>query len=91
MKLNVKALTITGALFTGGMMFLISAAAIIFDGYGIALLLLADSVYPGYTYGAGFGSVAIGTLYAMLDGAIGCALFGWLYNMFASRLSKSTA
>jgi hypothetical protein len=91
MKLNIKALTIASALFTGGMMLLISMGEIIFDGYGMALLLLADSIYPGYTYGGGWSSVAIGTLYAMLDGAIGGALFGWLYNVFAQRITKSTA
>jgi hypothetical protein len=89
LKLNVKALTIAGALFAGGMMLLIAMGNIIFDGYGMALLLLADSIYPGYSYGGGFGSVIVGTGYAMLDGAIGGALFAWLYNMFVARTVKS--
>jgi len=31
------------------------------------------------------GSVIIGTLYALLDGAIGGLVFAWLYNLCASR------
>ncbi len=38
-----------------------------------------DGLYPGYAPG-GFGSVIMGTLYALVDGAIGGAVFAWLYN-----------
>ena len=41
---------------------------------------------PGYHPGTGFGSVLIGTLYALVDGAIGGAIFCGLYNRFAENL-----
>lgn len=85
MRLSVKGLTIAGAIFGGGMLFLIGIADLIFGGYGVAMLQVADSVYPGYTYGGGFWSVIVGTLYAALDGAVAGALFGWLYNLFVPR------
>ena len=54
--------------------------------YGQAFLQLCASIYPGYHPGTGFGSVLIGTLYALVDGAIGGAIFGGLYNRFAENL-----
>ena len=33
-----------------------------------------------YHPGTGVGSVVIGTIYALVDGFIGGAIFGWLYN-----------
>jgi hypothetical protein len=47
--------------------------------YGVAFLELMDGLYPGYAPG-GFGSVIMGSLYALVDGAIGGAVFAWLYN-----------
>jgi len=85
MRLSIRGLTIAGAIFGGGMLFIVGAIDVIFGGYGVALLQVADSVYPGYTYGGGFGSVIIGTLYAALDGAVAGALFGWLYNLFVPK------
>jgi hypothetical protein len=41
------------------------------------------SVYPGYTGEPSFGQVIVGTLYGLVDGAIGGALIAWLYNRFA--------
>jgi outer membrane lipoprotein SlyB len=58
---------------------------LIFSGYGAALLQVADSIYPGYTYGGGFGSVIVATLYGALDGAVAGAIFAWLYNLFVPR------
>jgi hypothetical protein len=34
------------------------------------------------------GSVVIGTIYALVDGVIGGAIFGWLYNLFAARKAE---
>ena len=44
---------------------------------------LGASIYPGYHGPAGFGSVIVVTLYALLDGLVCGALFAWLYNAFA--------
>jgi hypothetical protein len=42
-------------------------------------------MYPGYEPGPGIGSVLTGTLYGLVDGAIGGAVFAWLYNLFARQ------
>src|SRR5262249_36610692 len=34
------------------------------------------------------GSVVTGTIYALVDGVIGGAIFGWLYNLFAARKAE---
>jgi len=88
MRLNVKAAAIAGALLTGGMMLFFGILNLIFCGYADALLRLMASVYPGYHYPSGFGGVIVGTLYGLLDGAIGGVLVAWLYNLF---LPKQTA
>ena len=82
MKLNVKALALTMALLTGGMVFIVGLSNLMWPSYGGALLGLFDSIYPGYKAGTGFGSVIMGTLYGLVDGAIGGAIFGLLYNAF---------
>ena len=80
MRLNIRALTITSSLLWGGLIFLVGFAHWMIPSYGEAFLLLASSLYPGYHLDAGFGSVIVGTLYGILDGAIGGAVFGYLYN-----------
>ncbi|TFG50923.1 MAG: hypothetical protein E4H37_08675 [Gemmatimonadales bacterium] len=82
MKLNVKALALTCGLFTGGTLFLVGLANVIWPSYGGAVLNMFDSIYPGYKAAQGFGSVIMGTLYGLVDGAIGGAIFGLLYNAF---------
>ena len=53
--------------------------------YGLAFLQLWASIYPGYHPGTGVGSVVIGALYALVDGLIGGAIFGWLYNLIVGE------
>lgn len=83
MKLSVKALAVTGAVFWGAAILLVTVANLIWPGYGRAFLDLVASIYPGYHAGAGAGSVVIGTLYAAVDGAGAGAVFAWLYNLAA--------
>ena len=49
--------------------------------YGATFLEVVSSLYPGYEPG-GLGQVISGTLYALVDGAIGGAIFAWIYNLF---------
>jgi len=79
MSLSIKGLTLTVAIFWGALMFLMGIAHLIWPSYGTAFLEVAQSIYPGYTIG-GFGSVIVGTMYATVDGAVGGAIFAWLYN-----------
>jgi hypothetical protein len=46
------------------------------------------SIYPGYRAGSEIGSIVIGAIYALVDGAIGGAVFGSFYNLFAARIRE---
>ncbi len=48
-------------------------------------LELLASIYPGYTANSTFGGMLNVTLYALIDGAVGGLIFGWLYNWFATK------
>lgn len=83
MRLNITALALTAGIFWGGALLLVALANLMWPGYGRAFLDLCASIYPGYRPGAGIGSVITGTLYGVVDGAIGGAMFAWLYNLLA--------
>lgn len=83
MKLSIKGLALAGGIVWGAGYFLVGIANLIWPSYGQAFLDLGASVYPGYHGPGGFGSVIVVTLYALLDGAIAGAVFGWLYNRLA--------
>ena len=82
MRLSIKSLTMTAAILWGGAVLLAGIANLIWPSYAAAFLQVVDSIYPGYHAGQGFGSVIVGTLYAIVDGAVGGLLFGWIYNRF---------
>jgi hypothetical protein len=84
MKLSIRALMISAAVLWGGAVLFSGILNLIWPAYGVAFLQVVSSVYPGYHATGTLGSVAIGTVYALLDGAICGLLFGWLYNRFAS-------
>lgn len=85
MKLDIKGMAITLGLVWGILaMFLTGIANLIWPSYGQAFLEVMGSIYPGYTPGASFGQVIIGTLYGLVDGAVAGAVIAWLYNRFTS-------
>ena len=79
MRLQPKALAIAVGLLWGGCILLVGVAHEIWPGYGGTMLDLAASIYPGFHPG-GYGAVIVGSLYALLDGAVGGAVIAWLYN-----------
>ena len=83
MRLSVKALTYTAAILWGLCFLFVGVGNLLWTPYGEAFLEVMSSVYPGYDPAATLGNVIVGTLYAIVDGAIGGALFGWLYNCFS--------
>ncbi len=83
MKLDVKAMAFTIGLLWGAAMLLAGVAYLISDGYGEAFLDVMASVYPGYHASSNFGDVIVGTLYGLVDGAVGGAVLAWLYNRLA--------
>ncbi len=85
MKLNVMALTFTAGILWALAVLLVGVANLIWPQYGSAFLQMLASIYPGYQATSSFGAVIVGTLYALVDGAICGLVFGWLYNMFAAK------
>ena len=83
MALNIRALTVAGAILWGGTFALVALANLLWPPYGDAVLALAASIYPGYHAHPGIGGVFIVTLYGLVDGAIGGAVLAWVYNRFA--------
>lgn len=84
MKLSVKGLTLSAAITWGIVVLFVGIINLGWPSYGTAFLQLISSVYPGYQPVATLGNVIVGTLYAVVDGAIGGAVFAWLYNICAT-------
>lgn len=82
MKLCVKSLALASGILWGVCVFFVGVANLIWSGYGVDFLHWLSSFYPGYNGGRSFGEVVIVTLYALLDGLAGGAIFAWLYNCF---------
>jgi len=84
MKLSLKGLALTTGLLWAGAVLTVGAGYVLTGSYGRAFLDLCASIYPGYHVAQSWGSVIVGTLYGLCDGAIGGAVFAWLYNRLAS-------
>jgi hypothetical protein len=69
----------------------VATANLVWPDYGRAFLDLVASVYPGYRPGPSIGSVTTGTLYGLVDGAAGGAVFAWLYNFLSRRFPNAAA
>jgi len=91
MRFNAVAVGATAALIWGAAILVVASANLIWPPYGRAFLDLIASIYPGYHPGPSAGSVITGTLYGLVDGGVGGAVFGWLYNLLAWRSSNATA
>ncbi len=86
MRLSIRGAAWAAAILWGGCFFLTGIANLIWPGYGAAWLQLGQSLYPGYQGpGAGFGSVIVVTLYALVDGAVAGVVLAWVYNLAAGR------
>lgn len=85
MKLNVSAAAAVSALLWSGAVFIVGIANVVQPRYGREFLRLVASIYPGYKARPELSQVAIGTAYAVVDGAVGGALYAWLYNRFLSE------
>lgn len=83
MKLDIKGMAIAVALVWSAAILVVGIANLIWPNYGQAFLELVASIYPGYTAGASVGQLILGTLYGLVDGAVGGAVIAWLYNLFA--------
>ncbi|MFQ5993085.1 MAG: bacteriophage holin [Nitrospiraceae bacterium] len=82
MKLNVKAFALTCGLIWGVGLFFLTWWIIAFEG-ATGEVTFIGRLYRGYTI-TPMGSV-VGLMWALVDGAVGGAIFAWLYNLIAAR------
>lgn len=91
MRLCIIAFAVTCALLCGGAILGVATANLVWPDYGRAFLDRVASVYPGYRPGPSIGSVMTGTLYGLVDGAAGGAVFAWLYHFLSRRFPNAAA
>ncbi len=80
MKINIKALALSIGIVWGLAVFLLTIWFLIIGNSG-HLLSKLGTVYLGYS--VSWIGAFIGLLYGFVDGLIGGALLGFLYNKFA--------
>lgn len=85
MKLNIKAFAVTVSLIWGIGLFIGTWWIILFDG-ATGDITIIGQIYRGYNISP-LGSL-IGLIWGLVDGLIGGAIFAWLYNLIAARLSS---
>jgi len=85
MKLNIKAFALACGLVWGFGILFLTWWIIALDGATGEVPFLGR-VYRGYNISP-LGSI-IGFAWALIDGAIGGAIFAWLYNLIAGRSSN---
>ena len=83
--LNTKALAYAAAALCGGCALLVGLINLSNPEYGLELLELLASVYPGYRVERTVEGVLVLTGYALVKGAALGWLLAWLYN----RIPKS--
>jgi len=83
MKFSIKGLALASVILWGLAMLGTGLANLIWDGYGQQFLQTMSSVYPGYHATRSIAEVIVGTVYGVVDGLIGGAVFARLYNQFA--------
>lgn len=77
MKLSVKALALTSGILWGGAVWFATLWLLLW-GYDGSLIQQLDHFYIGYSFS--IAGAFIGLVYGFIDGAIGGALFAWIYN-----------
>lgn len=82
MKVSLKAIALSSALLWGSCMLLVGLINLADASYGAEFLRMMSSVYPGADTTRTLGSVLLGTLYGLVDGAVAGFLFAWLYRLF---------
>ncbi|MFC1739371.1 bacteriophage holin [Planctomycetota bacterium] len=85
MRLNVKAFALSCGLIWGLGLFILTWWIIAFDGVTSQVTFIGQ-IYRGYSVSP-VGSI-IGLIWAFFDGAIGGAIFAWLYNLIAASASS---
>jgi hypothetical protein len=85
MTLSVRSLAIVSALLWGGAILTVGLINLVAPSYGVVFLQCTSGVYPGFHNSRTLLDVLVGTGYGLVDGGVGGALFGWLYNFFSKK------
>jgi len=83
-RLSVRAFALAWGIFWGLSLCFIPWWVMLFDGYTGETVL--GRLYRGYTISP-VGSL-VGLAWGLVDGVISGALFAWIYNLVAGRLSR---
>jgi hypothetical protein len=86
MKFNIKSFALTCGLWWGFGVFFIAWWLMLLEGGNGVEPFIIERLYPGFSISP-MGSV-IGLIWGFFDGAIGGAIFAWLYNFLSSRFSS---
>ena len=86
MQLSVKALALTIGILWGGAILFVGIVSFFSPGYADEFLRTVSSFYPGFDHSGSLGDLLVGTVYGLVDGAIGGVVIAWLYNFFARRI-----
>lgn len=81
-KLDVRAMTIAFGVTWGAGVLLLGLLAWLL-GWGVPMVTVLGSLYLGFT--TTLAGTVIGTIWALVDGAIAGAILAWIYNMAVSR------
>ena len=84
MRLSLKGMTIAAGLLWGGAILSLGLINLVKPTYSASFLQAISSVYPWFHASRSFVDILIGTLDALIDGAIAGLLFGWFYNFFVA-------
>ncbi len=82
MRLNITAMALAAGILWGAAVLIAGVANQIWPNYGVEILSLLASIYPGYSATGGIGDLVVGIVYSLVDGALFGLIFAWLYNRF---------
>jgi hypothetical protein len=83
-RFNIAALALAAGLFWGAAILIVSAANLLWPGYGRLFLDLAGSIYPGYRPGVGDCRYAL-----RIGGRSGCRRRDRLDVQYSRRLNET--
>ena len=87
MRISPPALALTLGVLWGAAMLIMGVVHAIIPSYGSGFFDVMGSVYPGIEGSGTAGDVLLGTVYGLVDGALGGLLIAWVYNFFLRRFN----
>jgi hypothetical protein len=79
-RLSVKGVAIAFGLLWGGGVLCLGLMRLANPLYAAEFLDAVSSIYPGFHAARSFSDAMVGGVYGFVDGAVGGAIFAWLYN-----------